>query len=100
MMAERHRLRRLQMGKARHDGIGVRQRLFGERLLIGGELRIDSVDCVAHPQPEIRRDLVVARPRGVKSAGSRPNQVGEAALNIHMNVLERALEREFTGFNL
>ncbi len=97
MMAERHRLRRLQMGEARHHGGGVLERLLGERALIGGERGIDLVDRVAHPQPEIGRDLVVARARGMQPAGRRPDQLGEPALDIHVDVLERALEGELAA---
>ena len=56
------------------------------------------VDGVAHPQPEIGRDLIVARARGVQPPRRRPDQVGEPALDIHMDVLERALEDEFARF--
>ena len=97
MMAERHRLRRLQMGEARHHGGGVLERLFGQRALIAGKRRIDAVDRVAHPEPEIGRDLIVARARGVQPPGRRPDQVGEPALDIHMDVFERPLEGEFAG---
>ena len=69
MMAERHRLRALQMREARHHGRGVLERLLGERALIVAEQRMDVVDPVAHPQPEVGRDLVVARARGVQPAG-------------------------------
>src|SRR5580704_15882815 len=92
MMAERHRLRRLQMGKTRHDGVSVLERLLGERALIGGERAVDLIDGIAHPQPEIGCDLVVARARGVQPPRRRPDQLREPALDIHMDVLEGALE--------
>ena len=41
MMAEGHRLRGLQMREARHHGVGMLQRLLGERALIVGERRVD-----------------------------------------------------------
>ena len=100
MMAERHRLRRLQMGKTRHDGVGVLKRLLGERTLIGGKRAVDRIDGVAHPQPEIGCDLVVARARGVQPPRRRPDQLREPALDIHMDVLERALEGEFAAPDL
>ena len=58
------------------------------------------VDRVAHPEPEIGRDLVVARARGVQPPGGRPDQLGEPALDIHVDVLERALEGELAGLDL
>ena len=76
------------------------ERLLGQRALIAGERGVDPVDGVAHPQPEIGRDLIVARARGMQPPGRRPDQLGEPALDIHMNVLERALEREFAGLDL
>ena len=99
MMAEGHRLRRLQMGEAGHHGAGVLKRLFGERQLQIGELRVERVDRVAHPEPEIERDLVVARARGMQPPGGGADQIGEALLDIHMNVFERAREGESSGLD-
>src|SRR6185369_8369705 len=60
MMAERHRLRGLQMGKARHHGRGMFQRAGSQGVLEGGQRRIRLVNGVADIEPEIGRDLVVA----------------------------------------
>ena len=98
-MAERHRLCALQMGEARHHGRGVFQPLFGERALIGGERGVDHVDGIAHPEPEIGGDLIVARARRVQPPRGRADQIGKPALDIHMNVLERALEVELAGLD-
>ena len=100
MMAEGDRLRRLQMGEARHHGAGMLQRFFGKRALVGRQRGVDPVDGVAHPEPEIGGDLIVARARGVQPPGGRPDQVAEPPLDIHMNVLERALEIELAGLDL
>ena len=100
MMAESHRLRRLQMGEARHHRCGMFERLLGERLLIGGEPGIDPIDRIAYPEPEIGRHLIVARARGVQPPGSRAGQFGKPALDIHMDVFERPLEGEFAGLDL
>ena len=100
MMAEGDRLRRLQMREARHHRAGMRQRLLGERLLQAGERGIDGVDGVAHPQPEIGRHLVVARARRVQAAGRGADQVLEPALDVHVDVFQRALERERAGLDL
>ena len=53
-----------------------------------------------HPQPEIGRDLIVARARGVQPAGGRADQFGQPALDVHMDVFERALELELAGADL
>ena len=100
MMPEGHRLRRLQMGEARHHRAGVLKRLLGQRQLIGGERGVDGVDRIAHPQPEIGRHLVVARARGVQAAGRRADEIGQPALDVHMNVFERALEGESAALDL
>ena len=67
-----------------------------QRLLERRERRIGLVDGVADIEPEVGRDLVVARARGVQPPGGGPDQLAEPALDIHMNVLERALEIEGT----
>jgi hypothetical protein len=100
MMAERHRLRRLQMGETRHDGRRVLKRLLGQRPLIGGELPVELVDGVTHPEPEIGRDLIVARTRRMQPPGRRPDQFAKPALDVHMDVFQRALEGERAGLDL
>ena len=94
MVAEGHRLRRLQMGEARHHRAGVGERLLGQRPLQVGDLRVERVDRVAHPEPEIERDLVVARARGVQPPGIRADDLGQPRLDVHVDVFERARERE------
>ena len=94
MMPERHGLRGLQMGEARHDRAGMFQRPRHQRVLERGQRRIDLVDRVADIEPEIGRDLIVARTGGVQPSRRRPDQLAEPALDIHVNVLERALEIE------
>ena len=94
MMAERDRLGGLQMGETGHDGAGMFQRPRHQRVLKRRQRRIDLVDGVADIEPEIGRDLVVARTRGVQPPGGRPDQLAKPALDIHVNVLERALEIE------
>ena len=76
------------------------ERFFGERALIASERRIDLIDGVAHPEPEIGGDLIVARARGVQPPRGRPDQLGKPALDVHMDVLKRALKGELTGLDL
>ena len=94
MMAEGHRLGRLKVGEAGHDVAGVKRRLVDENRLEVAHLSVEVVDRVAHPEAEIERHLIVARPRGVQTPGFRPDDLGQPRLDIHMNVLERARERE------
>jgi hypothetical protein len=100
MVPERHRLRGLQMGEARHHGGGMFQRALRQRLLERGQRRIHLVDGVADIEPEIGRHLVVARTRGMQPSGGGPDQFAQPALDIHVNVLERALEIERSALDL
>ena len=100
MMPERDRLRGLQMGKARHHGAGMRQRLLRQRLLITGKRGVEFVDRVADPELEIGRHLVITRTRRVQPAGGGPDQFVEPLLDIHVNVFERPVELETAGFDL
>ena len=75
------------------------QRLLGERQLQVGELRVERVDRVADPEAEIDRDLVVARARRVQPPGRRADQLGKPRFDVHVNVFERAREREGPGLD-
>ena len=68
MMAERHRLRRLQVGEPGHDRIRVLLGALEQRRLQLLEQAIALVEGVAHPHANVGRDLVVARARGVELA--------------------------------
>ena len=99
MMAERDGLRGLQVRKARHHHVGARERALGERPLQVGDLAVERVDGVAHPELEIGRDLVVARARGVQAPGRRADQRAEPAFDVHVHVLEGARKFEFAGLD-
>jgi hypothetical protein len=70
MMAEGHRLGRLQVGEARHDRVGMlrpcRKGLIS--LVSAASVRPSSLD----PEAEIERHLVVARACGVQPPGGSP----------------------------
>ena len=89
MMAERHRLRRLQVGEARHHRVGMFVGARDQRVEQAAEGRARLIDRVAHPQAEIGRDLVVAAARGVEPPGDRADLVGQPRLGQHVDVLER-----------
>ena len=78
MVPEGDRLGGLEMGEARHHRVGMGERLFGERALVGGKAGIELVDGIAHPQAEVGRDLVVARARRVQAPG-RPAPISSAS---------------------
>ena len=72
MMAEGHRLRALQMREARHHRVGMRPAPSRRAPLAGARAAASIVvDGVAHPEPEVGRDLVVARARRVQPPGRR-----------------------------
>ena len=73
VMAEGDRLRHLQMGEARHDGSRVLLGPVDERGLQVPARRVGLVQPRAEPEPKVRRDLIVARARGVEAAG-RPGR--------------------------
>ena len=100
MMAEGHRLRRLHVREARHHRAGMRERLLGQCALVKTQRRIERVDGVAYPQPEIGRHLVVARTRSVQPAGGLPDYLGKPALHVHVDVFQRALEDELSRLDL
>ena len=100
MVAERHRLRRLQMREARHDRVAMRLGLARERQLEGGQRRVRAVDPVAHPELEVGRHLVVARARGVQPPRRLADQLLEPALDVHVHVFQRARELQAAGRDL
>ena len=100
MMAEGDRLRGLQMREARHDGIGMRLGLGKQRALQREQSAVDSPAGRPHPEPEIRRYLVVARARGVQPAGGVARDLAEPRFDVEMNVFERGFENEAPFGNL
>ena len=87
------------MGEARHHHVGAIERAGRERPLQAGDLEHERVDRVAHPQAEVDRDLVVARTRGVQAPRRRADDRGEPALDVHVDVFERAREGEGPGLD-
>ena len=102
MMAEGDRLRRLQMGEARHDGRGMRRRLLRRaRSCKRASSAVERVDRVAHiaggsrspPGRCASAPCAAGRPAG-------PISSVEPRLDIQMDVLERAREGEVAGLDL
>ena len=78
----------------------MRHGAIGQRAHHVGDLRRQPVDRVAHPEAEIRRHLVVAAARGVQPPARLADALGEAGLDVHVDVLERRIEREAPGLDL
>jgi hypothetical protein len=88
VVPERHRLCGLQVGEAGHDAVGVFRRGSDKRPLQRFQPGVSLVDRVPHPQLEVGRHLIVAAARGVQATGPFADQLGEAALGGHVDVLE------------
>ncbi len=99
-MAEGHRLRRLEMREARHDGGGVLFRADEEGLDQALQRRGDAKTLVLDPEPEIDRHLVVARAGRVQPAGRRADQFGKTRFDIHVDVFQARREFELAVFDL
>ena len=100
MMAESDRLRRLQMGKARHDGFGMGLGLVQQNAHQAMNLRAHMVERVAHIKPEIGGHLVIARARRMQPPRRRADKLAQPRLNIHMNIFQRPRKGECAVFNL
>ncbi len=98
-MPERHRLGGLQMGEARHRIAGMLRRPLRQRQHHVGDLRRQPVDRIAHPQPEIRRHLVVAAARGMQPLAGLADAVGQPRLDVHVDVFQRDIEGEAAGLD-
>ena len=60
-----------------------------------------AVDGPAQPEPQVRRDLVVARAAGVELAGERPDPLAPSAdLEVEVDVLERGIPLERSGLDV
>jgi hypothetical protein len=94
VVAEIDGLRALEMGVSRGRPVAVRLRLRRQGLHQGFE----QGDCPGgmrpHKERQVRRHLVVSRPRGAELAAERPDQLGEAPLDRHVDVLVVLAELE------
>ena len=88
MVAERHRLRDLQVGEARHDRFGMLFCALHQNTLKRADHVHRLFAGIAHPQPEVSRDLVVARARRVQPSCRRADELAEPTLDGHVDVFE------------
>ena len=94
MVGEAHRLRRLQVGEARHGGGHMLPRPCHQHPLECAQPLIGAHAGALDPQAEVGGHLVVARTGGVQPAAGLAYQFGEARLDVEMDVLERRREGE------
>ena len=95
-----HRLRGLQMGKARHDPVRPRLGLREEGLHQPGKPKDGLIALVAHPKPEIDGHLIVPAARGVQALACVPDQLGQAGLDVQVDILQLDPESELSRLDL
>ena len=100
MVTPCHRLGGLQMGKARHHPICPRLGLRQERPHQFGQPGNRRIALVAHPEPEIHRHLIIARPGGVQAACGGADHLFQPGFHIHVDVFQIGPEGETARFNL
>ena len=96
-MSERHGLRDLQVSEPRHHAFGVLVGKIEERALQRPDEPERLIDRRAQEQADVRRDLVVARARGVQALAGLSGELDQPALDIEMNVLVRLVPLERAG---
>ncbi len=100
VMREQDWLCALQMRVARHDDVAVLLRRLDERALQVLNLLLHSHDLAAHVHVRVERDLVVAAARRVQAAAGLADGVGQALLDVHVDVLEIDGELELPSLDL
>ena len=98
MMTKRHRLGALQMGKARHHCIGIFFSAREQCPLQPDQACFNGVHGIAHPNAEIRCDLIIARPGRVEAACCRSDEFGKPRFGCHMNIFQRQIDGDAIGF--
>ena len=61
--------------------------------------RVDPIDRVADPQPQVGRDLVVAAAGGVQLAADVAEPVDQRPLDVHVDVFQLDVELEASLLN-
>jgi hypothetical protein len=100
VVAEGHRLGRLQVGEAGHDGIGVGFRLVQQGDAGGADQRLQAVDGVAQPQAHVGGHLVVAGTAGVQALSGVADFPGQGPLDVEVDVLVVQVPGEAAGLEV
>jgi hypothetical protein len=88
------------IGKDVHHHVGAGLGLVEQGAHQGRDAADRRVGLAADPEAEVGRNLIVARAGGVKTASGLADQRLEAALDVHMDVLERPRVGELPGLDL
>jgi hypothetical protein len=86
-VAEQHRLRALQVRVEGHDRVAVLRGEVDQRGLHFAHARLQRGRRLHQVQTQVGRDLVVAAARGVQALSVLADQLGQAALDGHVDVL-------------
>ena len=94
-----HRLGTLHVRVSRQDAILVVLGPADERALQVDQPRVDPVDRLADPKPQIGRDLVVAAAGSVQLAAHVAEPVDQCPLDVHVDVFQFDAELESSLLN-
>jgi hypothetical protein len=100
MVAQHDRLGPLQVRVARHGRLHGAPRPVDQDGLGVAEPAVQPVHRIFQIEALVQRDLVVARAPRVELAAQGPDQLHQATLDIHVNVLELGPERKGPGLEL
>ena len=100
VVAQGHRLRRLQVREARHHGVRLRLGARHQRLLQPQHGGVQLLLRGARVQPQVGRHLVVARAPGVQLLAERADLGHQQRLDVHVHVLESGVELRRPGIEL
>ena len=101
VMTPGHRLCDLEVGEARHQRGPPPPRPGRESARWSASTPASAAShCPRTHMRKIGRDLIVARPRGMKPSRGFADEVLQARLDVHVDVLEVGAEGEFSGLDL
>ena len=100
MMTKGDRLRRLEMSKAGHHGVGMQVRLVEKCRDQPGQRRFGADQLFLDPETEVERHLVIARTSRVQPSGNGPDQFRKSGFDVHVDVFELAREDKPAFFDL
>ena len=100
VVAEGSRLRGLKMRETGKHRLGFALRDFQDGSLQRADRRSDVVERLAHEQPHIGSDLIVARPSGVQALAGIADSLGEYRFDVHVHVFERGTPLEVAGLDV
>ncbi len=96
-MGEQHGLRGLDVGRPGQDRGALTLGQADERPLEVEQRPVQPIDRAPEPEPQVGRDLVVARAPGVQLSGHGADAVGQGRFEVEVDVLERGVPIDRAG---